>query len=480
MPATINFLGGVALLVSGLTGPSIAVIPQLFQEAGWLTPLMAFGLVTILAGSAALFLVESMAAITGNENFQASIEYSTLAELFFGHRWHWVFQALLYVALQSQAITSLIESFQAMDTLLVTVAHKSCAISFKKGWECVSKVPTDAQGVFNDYIFISFGYLMTFVLVLPLGLIHLTDNIKFQIASFITLLFIVIVWVVTFCQVGIKNYPIPVVASNQGTVVGFVISNFAFVTTIPAFVNNVHPSTNIRRVIWLSLLISCSIYLVIGLTGASAFHTPQNSTILAVISDQRPSVIAVISVYAFPVAVLITSIPVFMIIIRYNLLRGNICSKPWAIFWSSILPWIVVIPFQTNGWLTIIMNWTSLVFSSVANLVIPFVLYLVSKRYKASAALDLHRDHDEFRIRPLETSSMHTPPVSIHHQPHSASSHVHFRASEDIHSSDFVGKLVSPYPAVVETVVPGEDNVIRIVRSPSIHRHYGSNGGSEG
>jgi hypothetical protein len=73
---------------------------------------MAFGLVTILAGSAALFLVESMAAITGNENFQASIEYSTLAELFFGHRWHWVFQALLYVALQSQAITSLIESFQ--------------------------------------------------------------------------------------------------------------------------------------------------------------------------------------------------------------------------------------------------------------------------------------------------------------------------------------------------------------------------------
>jgi amino acid permease len=73
------------------------------------------------------------------------------------------------------------------------------------------------------------------------------------------------------------------------------------VTTIPAFVNNVHPSTNIRRVIWLSLVISCSIYLVIGLTGASAFHTPENSTILAVISDRRPSVIAIISVYAFPV-----------------------------------------------------------------------------------------------------------------------------------------------------------------------------------
>ena len=37
MPGTIKFVGGVALMVSGLTGPSIAVIPQLFQEAGWFT-----------------------------------------------------------------------------------------------------------------------------------------------------------------------------------------------------------------------------------------------------------------------------------------------------------------------------------------------------------------------------------------------------------------------------------------------------------
>ncbi|KAF8232896.1 hypothetical protein L208DRAFT_1269922 [Tricholoma matsutake] len=388
---SIKFFGGVALLVSGVTGPTIAVIPQLFQQAGWLTPTIAFILITILSGSAALFLVESMASISGNEKFQASIEYSTLAELYLGNRWHWALQIVLYIALQSQAITSLIESFQSMDTLLVTIAHKSCAISFQKGWECVSSIPDNGLGVFSGYIFISFGYLITIALVLPLGLIHLSDNIKYQIASFITLLFITIVWIVTFFQVGITNNSIPVVGSNQGTVVGYVISNFAFVTTIPAFVNNIHPSTNIHRVIWLSVIISCAIYLSIGFTGAAAFKTPANSTILAVISQRRPSLVALISVYVFPIAVLITSIPVFMIIIRYNLLRGNICSKPWAIFFSSILPWIIVIPFQTNGWLTIIMNWTSLFFSSTANLVIPFVLYLVSKRYHASAALDLHQ-----------------------------------------------------------------------------------------
>lgn len=157
---SIKFFGGVALLVSGVTGPTIAVIPQLFQQAGWLTPTIAFILITILSGSAALFLVESMASISGNEKFQASIEYSTLAELYLGNRWHWALQIVLYIALQSQAITSLIESFQSMDTLLVTIAHKSCAISFQKGWECVSSIPDNGLGVFSGYIFISFGYLV--------------------------------------------------------------------------------------------------------------------------------------------------------------------------------------------------------------------------------------------------------------------------------------------------------------------------------
>jgi hypothetical protein len=71
-----------------------------------------FLLTTVLVGSASLFLVESMTSIAGNESFQASIEFSTLAELFLGHRWHWAFQIILYVALHSQTITSLIESFQ--------------------------------------------------------------------------------------------------------------------------------------------------------------------------------------------------------------------------------------------------------------------------------------------------------------------------------------------------------------------------------
>lgn len=131
--------------------------------------------------------------------------------------------------------------------------------------------------------------------------------------------------------------------------------------------NACSPSVNIHRVVWGSVVISCLLYIPIGWVGASAFHSGNSSTILNVLEDTRPNLAAVISTYVFPLCmsppshsmrpaglmlkapgVLVTSIPIFAIVIRYNLLRGKICSKTAAFFWSAIFPWIVVIPFQTK------------------------------------------------------------------------------------------------------------------------------------
>lgn len=76
---------------------------------------MAFALVAFLTGSATLFIIEAMAwlgSIEGNEKFQASIEFTTIAHLCLGERLHWAVQIVLYVALEALIITSLTESFQ--------------------------------------------------------------------------------------------------------------------------------------------------------------------------------------------------------------------------------------------------------------------------------------------------------------------------------------------------------------------------------
>ena len=70
------------------------------------------------------------------------------------------------------------------------------------------------------------------------------------------------------------------------------------------------------------------IYLIIGLTGAASFKINESSDILATLSasNENKVLIAIVNVL-FPVAVLVTSVPVFAIVIRYNLVRGNFCSN---------------------------------------------------------------------------------------------------------------------------------------------------------
>lgn len=56
---------------------------------------------------------------------------------------------------------------------------------------------------------------------------------------------------------------------------------------------------------------------------------------------------------------------------------------------------------DSKGWLNIIMNWTSLLFASSANFVIPFLLYFASRRYHATA-LPVEGKTSQHRIDTLD------------------------------------------------------------------------------
>jgi hypothetical protein len=65
-----------------------------------------------MSGAVSLLLAETMSAIYGNESFQAHVEYSTVAHLYLGDKPHLIMQVLLYLALQSVNISSIIISEQ--------------------------------------------------------------------------------------------------------------------------------------------------------------------------------------------------------------------------------------------------------------------------------------------------------------------------------------------------------------------------------
>jgi len=153
----------------------------------------------------------------------------------------------------------------------------------------------------------------------------------------------------------------------------------------------------VNTTIWISTGLSTVIFFGIGLLGALAFNFPNgDSSILTVLNDcsfKFPiwiRIITQIGVYLFPIVTLLSGIPVFSIIIRYNLLENKICNKFWANFWAVIFPWLISVVFYTGNGLLNVVNWTSLVVNGIINFVIPMVLYLVAMRWaeKAQTAYD--------------------------------------------------------------------------------------------
>ena len=68
-------------------------------------------------------------------------------------------------------------------------------------------------------------------MVLPLSVMSLVQNIKFQLASVAALFFVMTIWIYIFAHHGLE-VSIPVFGSNQSGLVGFVLSNFAFVSAL--------------------------------------------------------------------------------------------------------------------------------------------------------------------------------------------------------------------------------------------------------
>nr|CAG8453998.1 2773_t:CDS:10 [Entrophospora candida]CAG8471781.1 10428_t:CDS:10 [Entrophospora candida] len=368
----ISFLGSVALLVSSMTGPGLVTIPLLFQTAGWLIPMICVAIVIMLSATASLFLCEALSAIPGNNNFQKKIEFSSLSTLLISNKYKCLMtQCILFISIQSINIACIILSAQTMDSLMISLLGKTCGIGIypDSGVFCVYKQLPDGSPFGDKTMLVTF--------VMPLGLMDLVDNVRIQIV----LIFIVMSWIITFCFHGLNKEFVPIIGDDISQVVGTILLNYSFIITIPSWINDLNPNVSIRKSIFYSIIISTVIYLLLGIFGGMSYKMDLSSNIISIINDSNErSIISLITTYLFPLAILITSIPVYTIIIKYNLIRNSYCGKNLANILSSALPWIIIIPFQTGYWLNVFMNWTTLIFTSICNFIIPFYLYYRSQQ----------------------------------------------------------------------------------------------------
>ena len=64
-------------------------------------------------------------------------------------------------------------------------------------------------------------------------------------------------------------------------------------------------------------------------------------------------------------------IPIFSIVIRYNILENGLCGIFWANIWAVVFPWVVALIFYAGSSMNNLMNYVSLISTIPLNLTVP-------------------------------------------------------------------------------------------------------------
>jgi hypothetical protein len=233
----------------------------------------------------------------------------------------------------------------------------------------------------DDYV-ISLGYLVVLTLTIPIGFFDLESNMWVQVLGFGLLIYCFFAWMLQFFVIGLDpSDQLPILdAGGSGSVLANVMFNFGFVVTVPSWLNEKRRDVSIHRTVWTTVLVGGSMFLGLGLIGGASKIDFTNQDLLAAITGGKNSKwYAVLAAYLFPPAALLTGIPVFSIIIRYNLVENKICRPFVANLFAVVFPWVVSLFFYTGSFLTQLINWSSAFMFSALNFTFPLLVYVVAK-----------------------------------------------------------------------------------------------------
>ena len=394
----IGFLGGLCLMSNNICGSAMVQLPGLNQQAGWVGPTLAFILVAAATTMSALLLARAIASLPGNARFGQRWEMGRVAQELLP-RWAYLVTVFFLVAsFIAQNISNIIVSAQSWDGIFLAAGGHTCALQMypPTGGSPMVCIDGDNDNVVTDSPFgadayvISAGYLLVLVATVPLSYLNLDDNIWVQVGGMALLVACVVVWVAQFIGLGLSSALMPPFATTASggptqytSVLPTVLFNYGFVATTPSWLNEKSASTSTTRTLLASVGLATFLYLALGLFGGlslAAFGT--GADVLSVILEGGvPGMweVSRVAAYVFPIVNLMASIPVFAVIVRYNLVNTG-----WLPVWAANLvavgaPWALSLVFYAGNQLTDLINWSSALLFVPINLLIPVALYLASR-----------------------------------------------------------------------------------------------------
>ncbi|CAE8590071.1 unnamed protein product [Polarella glacialis] len=369
------------LLINNLAGPTIVSMPALAQQSGWLAVLVVQLLVALCAIGCGLMLMESMRRMPGNRNFKQTVEFSNIAMFYLWDPFYVLVMFCYFANVLLNLMSLIIQSGQVIDYVMLNTYGCAPGLEFGRTLAYVCGTKTDSVTPFGDHSVISGSLVIVGVLCAPFAVQNLDDNVVLQYLAVIGLSVIAAIW--TYLLVGEPSFPtqLPMVTSTQGPLIGTVLFNFAFASSLPSWVNEKRADVSVSASFAVTMLYVVLLYTLVGVVGGMAyppFFTMDQNLFSKL--NAGGSKIGRVTVAAYPMLQNFTSIPVLAILLRNNLVQIG-AERNLAILVAVGLPWVLSVCFYTGKGFDHISELGGLATSSVINFLMPVVLYMISLQH---------------------------------------------------------------------------------------------------
>ncbi|CAE7484065.1 unnamed protein product [Symbiodinium natans] len=303
----------------------------LYQQSGWFLPTLLVVVCVLSSILSGALLLAAIRAYPDNQDFDVRVEYGTLCRHYFPRGVSMAFQCLFQLAMLTANVSNIIQTAQVADYFLVDLFGKSCAVELWPEIEWLCEVShSDITPFGTGKLLISAGMAIVAAFSVPLGYWNLEENVRAQNVALVVIVLSISLWVAIFCALGLEEDRVPAIGSSFDNLGGTVLFNFMYVSTLPSWVCEKKPSVKPMRTILAALLIATVGYILVGALGGMAFepYFDTDNTLLSElqhISEEAPAVVRTTArwtIQAYAISANLASVPIFCILMRYNLQEG--------------------------------------------------------------------------------------------------------------------------------------------------------------
>jgi len=142
---------------------------------------------------------------------------------------------------------------------------------------------------------------------------------------------------------------------------------------MPAWLHEKSPSLPPSKIIWHSNLAVVLLYTLLGVTGSMSIASVPNN-FLAFLAAGHQGVTTQMCANVFSFFIIGFGIPLFCIIMRYNLVNAGVATHEGGLFLTAVLPWFTSFLLYQGKNLLEIFTWGGLVLNGLISFILPLVV----------------------------------------------------------------------------------------------------------